>query len=256
VVGGTNTTTSNGVYSISTSEAAAGTFQYRTTYAGNATYANATSNTVSVTVSRLSTTLSATISSKFVAVNKQFSIKGTLSAGKTGIAGATITLQRSTNNAAWNNVTNTTTNAAGQYQFSRSESSAGTYYYRTAYNGNATYTSATSTVVSAKVVSKASVLADLNALKNTINHLPNSVFIPGTKSALLSLLSATELQVSFKLYGGAATTLQKAVLPRMDGCAATGKLDRDDWVRTCAAQGPLNPQVQNLIQEIQALQGS
>ena len=107
-----------------------------------------------------------------------------------------------------------------------------------------------------EVVSKASVLADINALKNTINHLPNSAFIPGTKTALLSLVSVTELQVKFNLYGGAATTLQKAVLPRMDGCAKTGKPDRDDWVRTCAAQGQLYPQVQSLIQELQALQGS
>jgi C1A family cysteine protease len=107
-----------------------------------------------------------------------------------------------------------------------------------------------------EVVSKASVLADINALKNTINHLPNSAFIPGTKTALLSLVSVTELQVKFNLYGGAATTLQKAVLPRMDGCAKTGKPDSDDWVRTCAAQGQLYPQVQNLIQELQALQGS
>jgi hypothetical protein len=105
-------------------------------------------------------------------------------------------------------------------------------------------------------VSKASVLADINALKNTINHLPNSAFIPGTKTALLSLVSVTELQVKFNLYGGAATTLQKAVLPRMDGCAKTGKPDSDDWVRTCASQGQLYPQVQNLIQELQALQGS
>ena len=107
-----------------------------------------------------------------------------------------------------------------------------------------------------EVVSKASVLADINALKNTINHLPNSAFIPGTKTALLSLVSVTELQVKFNLYGGAATTLQKAVLPRMDGCAKTGKPDSDDWVRTCAAQGQLYPQVQSLIQELQALQGS
>ncbi len=107
-----------------------------------------------------------------------------------------------------------------------------------------------------EVVSKASVLTDINALKNTINHLPNSAFIPGTKTVLLSLVSATELQVKFNLYGSAATTLQKAVLPRMDGCAKTGKPDSNDWVRTCAAQGQLYPQVQNLIQELQALQGS
>jgi hypothetical protein len=39
----------------------------------------------------------------------------------------------------------------------------------------------------------------------------------------------------------------------MDGCAKTGKPGSDDWVRTCAAQGQPYPQVQNLIQELQAL---
>jgi hypothetical protein len=107
-----------------------------------------------------------------------------------------------------------------------------------------------------EVVSKASVLADINALKNTTNHLPNSAFIPGTKTTLLSLLSATEFQVKFNLCGSSVTTLQTAVLPRMDGCAKSGKPDSDDWVRTCAAQAQLYPQVQNLIQELRALHRS
>jgi hypothetical protein len=47
--------------------------------------------------------------------------------------------------------------------------------------------------------------------------------------------------------------LKSALLPRMDGCAKTGKPGSDDWVRTCAAQGQPYPQVQNLIQELQAL---
>jgi hypothetical protein len=213
-------------------------------------------NVTVFSVSRLPTTLNATISSKFVAVNKQFSINGTLNSGKTRVAGATITLQRSTDNATWNNVTNMATNAAGQCQFSRNESTAHTYYYRTAYDGNATYANATSNVVTVTVVSKASALQDFATLRTTINRLPDSAFIPGTKYVLLSMLSFTELQVRFNGYGGAATTLQRAVLPRMDGCAKTGKPDSDDWVRTCTAQGQPYPQVQNLIQELQALQGS
>jgi len=50
-----------------------------------------------------------------------------------------------------------------------------------------------------------------------------------------------------------AQQLKSALLPRMNGCAKTGKPGSDDWVRTCAAQGQLYPQVQNLIQELQAL---
>jgi outer membrane protein assembly factor BamB len=255
----TNVTDSTGGYQFSQNESANGTYYYRTAYDGNDTHANATSNTVSVTVfaaSRLSTTLNATVSSKFVAVNKQFSINGTLSAGTTSLAGATITLQRSTNNATWNNVTNTATNGAGQYQFSRSESTAHAYYYRTSYDGNATYANATSNVVSVKVVSKASILADLNTLSLAVLGTPSSAFIPGTKIATLAVIGATKVNFMVGSYGGATTELKSALLPRTDGCAKTGKPDSDDWVRTCAAQGQLYPQVQNLIQELQALQGS
>jgi len=255
VTGETNITDSNGAYSISTSESAAGTYQYRAFYAGNDTYSNATSNTVTVAVSRGPTTLNATISSKFVSVNKRFTINGTLSSGTTGLAGATITLQRSTNNATWNTVTTTTTNAAGQYQFSWSESSTGTYYYRTAYGGNATYINATSNVVSVKVVSKASVLADLNALQVTVMGISSSSFTPGTKVATLAVISAAEVNHRVGNPGAAATEL-KALLPHMSGCSATGKPNSNDWVRTCAAQAQLFPQVQNLIQELQALQGT
>jgi 5-hydroxyisourate hydrolase-like protein (transthyretin family) len=256
VTGNTASTTSTGAYGISTSESAAGTYQYRAVYAGNATFGNATSNAVAVTVSRHSTTLSATVSTNVVAVNKPFSINGRLRSGATGLAGATITLQRSTNNATWNNVTSATTSAAGEYQFSRSESSTGTYQYRTVYGGNVTYANATSNVVSVKVTSKASVLADLNRLELTVVGMPSSAFTPGTKIATLAVISAAEINVRAGNYGAATNELQRALLARTDGCSATAKPDNNDWVRTCAAQAQLYPQVQNLIQELQALQGS
>jgi len=50
VAGKTNTTTALGTYNITTSEPTAATYQYRTTYAGNATYQNTTSSVVTVTV--------------------------------------------------------------------------------------------------------------------------------------------------------------------------------------------------------------
>jgi len=106
------------------------------------------------------------------------------------------------------------------------------------------------------VVSKASVLADFNALKATVNSLPNSAFTPGTKLSALAVINAAEINVKVGSYGGATQTLKNALLARTDGCVKNGKPDADDWVRTCAAQGVLYPQVNNLIQEIQALQGS
>jgi outer membrane protein assembly factor BamB len=192
------------------------------------------------------------------AINKPFTLSGTLkTTDGTPIAGATIQLQKNVS-GTWTDVAGKTdiTALTGAYSISTSEPTVGTSQYKTVYAGNATYGNATSPVVSVKVVSKASVLADLNALKNTTSHLPNSAFRPDTKTALLSLLSSTELQVNKNNYGAAAMMLQKALLPHMSGCSATGRPDSNDWVRTCAAQGQLYPQVQNLIQELQALQGS
>ena len=99
----------------------------------------------------LLTTLTATASTTTANVTQNFTINGTLSAGSAAIPGATITLQNSTNNATWTNVTTRTTNASGGYSFSKNETALGTYYYRSAYNGNATYASATSNVVKVTV---------------------------------------------------------------------------------------------------------
>jgi outer membrane protein assembly factor BamB len=96
------------------------------------------------------TTLNAT-APPTASVNTHFTINGTVSGSTTGIAGATITLQRSTNNAAWKNVATTTTNAVGWHQFTTSESTAHTYYYRTTYAGNRMYTEARSNVLKVTV---------------------------------------------------------------------------------------------------------
>ena len=194
----------------------------------------------------------------FAAINRPFTINGTLNTtGGTAISGATIQLQKNVS-GTWANVTGktNTTTSTGAYRISTSEPAVGTYQYRTIYAGNASVASATSPVVSVKVVSKASVLADLNALRLTVMGIPSSAFIPGTKIATLALISAAEINVRVGNPGAAATELKTALLPHISGCSATGKPDSNDWVRTCAAQGQLYPQVQNLIQELQALQGS
>jgi C1A family cysteine protease len=97
--------------------------------------------------------LTASASPTKVTLNQNFTISGTLTNGtpSSGIAGATITLQNSTDDATWNNVTTTVTGATGNYQFSNNESVPNNYYYRTAFDGNATYASATSNIVNVNV---------------------------------------------------------------------------------------------------------
>jgi hypothetical protein len=50
-------------------------------------------------------------------------------------------------------------------------------------------------VVNVTVVSKACVLADINALRPTTIRLPASAFLPGTKAVALAVMSAPEMNV-------------------------------------------------------------
>jgi 5-hydroxyisourate hydrolase-like protein (transthyretin family) len=149
--GETNNTTSTGTYSISTSGPAVGTYQYKTIYAGSGTtYSNATSAVVTVQVV-IPTTLTVVANVTTVAANTPFTINGTLSfTSGTGIAGATITLQKNVS-GTWTNVATNVTDANGNYSFSNSESAGGAYYYRTTYAGDPFIGAATSPVVTVTV---------------------------------------------------------------------------------------------------------
>lgn len=103
---------------------------------------------------------------------------------------------------------------------------------------------------------KATVVQDLATLKKAVNNLPNSAFRPGAKLALLALLNTANGQIALNRYVLAATTL-KSLVPRIDGCASAAKQpDKNDWIANCAAQTPVYSEVNYLIQELQALQGS
>jgi hypothetical protein len=144
-----------------------------------------------------STILTASASPTTATVNQNFTINGTLSVGTAGIGSQTITLQNSTDNATWNNVTTTVTDANGNYQFGDNESVANTYYYRTAYNGNATYTNATSNVVSVNVTAAPSPLtvtavdpannATNVPVNTTVNVTFNQTIQPGANYSNIAL---------------------------------------------------------------------
>jgi hypothetical protein len=176
----TNTTNATGQIALTTSGASTGTRTYSATFTGDTSYQNSTSSAVTITViniTKMGTAL--TIAAPASALTKQnFTVNGTLSASAVGVGSANITLQRSTNNAAWTNATTTATDVNGNYQFSYNESAAGTYYYRAAYSGNATYGSVTSNTVSVNIT-KASTALTLTA-SNTTPAVNQSVTFTAT----------------------------------------------------------------------------
>jgi 5-hydroxyisourate hydrolase-like protein (transthyretin family) len=130
---GTNVTSASG-YTFNQSEPTLNTYYFRTTYAGNTTLGNATSNVVSVLVNTVGTTqLSIGAAPTTVPVNVNFTISGTLNdTSGTPITGALVTLE---NYALSTPLATTTTDSNGSYAFSYNESALGTYGYNTAYAG-------------------------------------------------------------------------------------------------------------------------
>ncbi len=134
-------------------------------------------------LSALSPTLTATASPKTVLLNENFTTSGMLSASTGGLGNANVTLQRSTNNVTFTNVTTNVTNAAGGYQFSKNESAAGTYYYETTYAGNATYGNATSNTVSVNVTTT-TLTPTLSPAVTAQNANSLDLFVRGSDAAL------------------------------------------------------------------------
>ena len=164
----TNVTTSTGAYRISTSGSTVGVYRYRTTYSGNDTYINATSNVAQVTVvpgTQLSlSTVQIHVTSSSRTHTITYAISGTLTTTPTpvGIANAKIYLQWSKDNTNWSPASSTpaVTNANGAYAF-KGTLSPGTYYFRTAYSSTSPYASSVSRVVKVSVSSTGSSVTDV-----------------------------------------------------------------------------------------------
>ena len=215
---GTKYTDASGYSTLTfaTKWASAGTRTYYASFAGDSSYLASTSSAVTVKVTNVKTSASSavtvnvtnatnlktalTITAPASALMKQnFTINGTLSASALGIGNGTITLQRSTDNATWTNVTTNVTNTTGGYQFSNNESAAKSYYYRTACDGNATYLNATSNTVNVNVTKMPTALTLIAS--NTTPAVNQKVTFNATLSSRTMLLSGENVTIYHYLNG-------------------------------------------------------
>jgi hypothetical protein len=123
------------------------TYYFRTYYAGNTTYSNTFSNVVTVSLTKLATTLTIHVTN----TGSAYTFYGALGNSPNvspRIKGATITLQVSADKVRWSTAwAPTTTNSAGDYVFHLPLVPGHSYYFRTYYAGNSTYLEAYSPVV-------------------------------------------------------------------------------------------------------------
>ena len=137
---GTATTTANGSYSFTRSEASPGAYAYQVSFNGGAQYA-ASSNGLTVDVGNLrQSTINIFTSNSNPGVNQSFSLYGVLTNGVNGtsLAGQPVSLVVQDPSGQYVNAYATTT-ANGSYSFTRSEASQGTYFYEVWFLGSSTY---------------------------------------------------------------------------------------------------------------------
>ncbi|MGB8311603.1 MAG: Ig-like domain-containing protein [Halobacteriota archaeon] len=167
-------TGADGSYSITYSEGAYGSYEFRTLYAGNDTYAASNSTNVTVTVQSIPTIKTKTqlslIASPTTVNNKteQITFTGILTPESVLVPGQTIPdqtimLQKNVS-GVWINMAHNTTDASGSVSFVRTEVFKGTYHYRLYYAGSEVFEANKSNDVTIVSTVGPSALASLGAL--------------------------------------------------------------------------------------------
>jgi hypothetical protein len=92
------------------------------------------------------------------------------------------------------------------------------------------------------------------AIQSTVAAFPPTAFVNANMpNQLNNKLNAVITDIQARDYASALDQLQNDILLKIDGCAATGTPDKDDWINNCPDQNQVYPRIQQLIQLVQTL---
>jgi len=98
-----------------------------------------------------------------------------------------------------------------------------------------------------------------SSLQCTLSDAVDMMLDPDTqknknmKNALLNKICAVQQMLDKGRYEEALNKLQNDILQKTDGCAETGRPDKNDWIITCEGQGELYPLVMETIEHVKGL---
>jgi hypothetical protein len=84
---------------------------------------------------------------------------------------------------------------------------------------------------------------------------PDSLKNENMKNALLNKIDAAMKMIDQANYTGALSKLENDILQKTNGCADTGKPDKNDWIITCEQQSQIYPLILETIEHIKTLMG-
>jgi len=182
----TVTTDSVGAFSKSVSGLNVGSYSFTAVFEGDSIYTNVTSTAVSVTVNKITSTISLSTSSSSVIVGNTFTLSGTLSVG----SGCSVKLYEDETL-----IDTLTTESGGTFSKTITASTTGSYDYWVKYEGDSTHTQVMSSDVTVTVSSKIVPNISLSAASSTVT-VGNNVVLSGTLTA--------GANKSVKIYQGAS----------------------------------------------------
>jgi hypothetical protein len=172
----TLTTGTNGTFTKTVTGLSVGNHTFKAVFEGNASYANAESSTVQVTVNKLNTSLEISVPLSLV-YSDSFNITGTLmdTTNNTAMNNATVKLK------VGNTVVDTqTTNSNGVVSFTQTPVSMGTHSFKLVYEGATNYNNTESSVVTRDINKETTVLTLTSPLDNYSTYTDGTITVTGT----------------------------------------------------------------------------
>ena len=169
------TTTTDGVFTKTISQATVGNHSYSFVYDGDATHESVTSDSVLVTVTKKPTVLDIDVPLILV-YDDSFNISGNLSDGTNAISGASIGLK-----VGSTIVESINTDSNGDVAFTHTPVTMGTHTFQLVYAGDEHYDGASSTAVQRNIEKETTVLSDIVPATSSVNiSIDESLTISGT----------------------------------------------------------------------------
>ena len=202
----TVTSASNGSYSYSWKPTSAGSYQLIGSWAGDSTYSGATSNATSVTVNKITTTISCSASPTSLSIGSSIAVNGSMTPVRSGVP---VTLSYTMPNSSV--ITRTVTSTSdGRFSDKYAPPVLGSWSVKASSEGDQTYAEATSSSVSF-TVSKISTTMSCSVSPSEVTE-GDSVTVSGSISPRVMGKTVT---LSFKKPDG--STLTRTATTGSDG---------------------------------------
>jgi hypothetical protein len=164
-------TNSDGTYSFQVPTSNAGTYSGTVAFPGNANY-NASSSSVSYTISKSATTVTGAVSTTVINIGSSITLTANLkNAYGSNVSGETVGWQASTDGVSYSNIATTTTDASGNATYVWTPGTSSWNYVNAYYNGSTNY-SATSdpNVNSINIRAKYTVTTAVSGVANSYQY--------------------------------------------------------------------------------------